>query len=124
MDVADGGDVLGLALDLRDETGVGDVGGDCGVGDGDGVGGRGCGVGARSVECDASGRGGAGGDGLGARSIWMHGEIGCGADVHGVDGVDIREQRHVQDTGRGVEDTAGHADTWGAGDEQEHGSVV
>ena len=55
MDVADGGDVLGLALDLRDETGVGDVGGDCGVEDGDGVGGRGCDVSARNVECDASG---------------------------------------------------------------------
>jgi len=48
MDIADGGDVLGLALDRRDETGVSDVGDDCGVGDGDGVGGRGCGV-----ECSA-----------------------------------------------------------------------
>ena len=36
MDGRDGGDVLGLALDLRDEAGVGDVGVDCGVGDGDG----------------------------------------------------------------------------------------
>ena len=124
MDIADGGDVLGLALDHRDETGVSDVGGDCGVVDGDGVGGRGCGVGARSVECDASWRGGDCGDGLGARSIWVHGGCGCGADVYGVDRVDIREQRHVQDTGRGVEDTAGHADTWVEGDEQEHGSVV
>ena len=43
MDVADGGVVLGLALDLGDEKGVGDDGGDSGAGDGDGCGGRGFG---------------------------------------------------------------------------------